>query len=135
MRRTFGTSRDVSLAALPGILVALLPHLACPACWPAYAGIMTSLGLGFLIHTAWLFPITVLFLLVAMATFFFRAKHRRGYKPFFLGLSASVCILVGKFSFESNIAMYLRVGLLVTSSVWNGWPLKKYPYVGRNLPG
>jgi hypothetical protein len=29
-----------SLAVLPGIAVSLLPRLMCPACWPAYAGIV-----------------------------------------------------------------------------------------------
>src|SRR5262249_33508534 len=32
----------VSLGALPGIGVSLLPKVACPACWPAYAGVLSS---------------------------------------------------------------------------------------------
>ena len=41
-------SWKLSLAMVPGIGAALLPKLACPACWPAYAGFLTSVGLGFL---------------------------------------------------------------------------------------
>ena len=33
-----------SLATLPGIALAFLPKIACPACWPAYAGVLSSLG-------------------------------------------------------------------------------------------
>jgi hypothetical protein len=29
------------LALLPAILLALLPKLACPACWPAYVGLLS----------------------------------------------------------------------------------------------
>jgi len=50
----------------PGIGVSLLPTLACPLCWPAYAGLLSSLGLGFLISTKYLFPLTVVFLAVAL---------------------------------------------------------------------
>ena len=45
-----------SLATLPGIGLAFLPKIACPACWPAYAGLLSSLGLGFLLDVRWLFP-------------------------------------------------------------------------------
>jgi hypothetical protein len=31
----------------------------CPACWPAYAGILGSLGLGFLLDSTSLLPVTV----------------------------------------------------------------------------
>ena len=48
---------------IPGIDVALLPKLACPACWPAYVALLSSIGLGFLLSTAYLFPLTVVFLM------------------------------------------------------------------------
>lgn len=46
-----------SALTIPGIGVALLPKLICPLCWPLYAGIVSSVGLGFLIGTAYLLPI------------------------------------------------------------------------------
>ncbi len=33
------------LLALPGVGVSILPKLACPLCWPAYAGLLSSIGL------------------------------------------------------------------------------------------
>ena len=51
-----------SVAMLPGIGVSLLPKLICPMCWPAYAGIVSALGLGFLISTKYLLPLTFIFL-------------------------------------------------------------------------
>jgi len=111
-----------SLAALPGIGSALLPKLACPACWPAYAGLLSSAGLGFLVDAKWLLASTAAFLLVAMAALAFGARRRRGFGPLALGLLAAVAVLLGKFAFDSDVATYAGIGLLVLASLWNAWP-------------
>ncbi len=114
-----------SLLALPGVSVSILPKLACPACWPAYAGLLSSVGLGFLISTVYLLPLTAAFLCLAVAALAFRANKRRGYGPFVLGVVAGIAVLLGKFSWESRIAMYTALGLLVVASLWNAWPLRE----------
>lgn len=110
-----------SLVTIPGVGVSLLPKLACPLCWPAYAGLLSSIGLGFLISAKYLLPITASFLVLAVGALAFRANRRHGYGPFLLGLCAAAGVLVGKFWWESNPAMYSAVGLLVIGSVWNAW--------------
>ncbi|MBI3185133.1 MAG: MerC family mercury resistance protein [Myxococcales bacterium] len=115
----------LSLAVLPGIGAAMLPKLACPACWPAYAGFLSSLGLPFLIESAWLLPLTAAFLLVANAALAFRARTRRGYGPLGAGIAASAVVLLGKFAFDSDVAMYAGLGLLVAASLWNSWPRRR----------
>ena len=77
------------LIAMPGIGVALLPKLFCPLCWPLYASIVSSVGLGFLIGTTYLLPITGAFLVVTLAVLGFGANKRRGYGPFVLGALSS----------------------------------------------
>lgn len=67
------------LLALPSVGVSMLPKLACPACWPAYAGLLTSVGLGFLISAAYLLPLTAAFLVLALGAMLFKPKERRGY--------------------------------------------------------
>ena len=74
--------------------------------------------------TKYLFPITAAFLVVAVGTLAFRAHGRHGYGPFLLGLFAAAGVLVGKFWWESNPAMYAAVGLLVIASTWNAWPFR-----------
>lgn len=113
------------LLALPGIGVAMLPKLACPLCWPAYAGLLSSLGLGFLISTTYLLPLTALFLILALAALAFRGRKRRGYGPFLLGLIAATGLLFGKFLWESNPMTYSAVGILVGASLWNAWPRRE----------
>jgi len=114
-----------SLATIPGIAFALLPKLACPACWPAYAGLLSSLGLGFLMEARYLFPMTATFLLFAVGALLFRASTRRGYGPFLAGTAAAAVVLIGKFHFDSDAAMFLGIGMLVAASFWNAWPRKQ----------
>jgi len=110
------------LLSLPGIGLSALPKLACPVCWPAYAGLLSSLGLGFLISAAYLLPLTIVFLTLALVTLAFRAKSRRGLGPFLVGFIAAMGVLLGKFVWQSNAAIYGGVGMLVVASVWNAWP-------------
>jgi len=111
-----------NLLTMPGIGVALLPKLICPFCWPLYAGIVSSIGLGFLIGTTYLLPITTAFFVLTLAVLGFRAKQRRGYGPLLLGLVASVSVLLGKFYFESARASYGGIAVLLVAAVWNAWP-------------
>ncbi len=111
-----------TLTVLPGVGVSLLPKLACPMCWPAYAGLLSSVGLGFLISAQYLLGVTITFLLAAVAAFGFRASARHGYGPMLLGIAASVLVLYGKFFLESKAVMYSAVGLLSAASLWNSWP-------------
>jgi hypothetical protein len=110
------------LLALPSVGFSMLPKLACPACWPAYAGLLTSVGLGFLISAVYLLPLTVAFLVLALGALAFRAKQRRGYRPLLLGIVAGSGVLMAKFVWESSPAIYGSVGLLVMASLWNTWP-------------
>lgn len=116
-----------SLAVLPAIGAALLPKVACPACWPAYGGILSILGLGFLLDATWLLPATATFLAVALAALAFRARTRRGYLPLCVGSVGAVVVLAGKFVFDREAAMYAGIGLLVAASIWNSWPRPQRP--------
>ncbi len=116
-----GTWRT-SLAVVPSLVLSVLPQVACPSCWPAYAGALGAMGLGFLMSTAYLLPITGVSLLVALGALGWRARSRRGYGPLLLGLLASAVLLVGKLASETDLAMVAGVGGLLAASIWNSWP-------------
>jgi len=116
-----------NLFALPGFGFALLPKLACPACWPAYAGLLSSLGLGFLVSSTYLIPLTVVFLAVAVGALGFRARTRHGYGPFFLGVIAAAVVVIGKFGYEYSAVTYAGLGVLVIASLWNTRPTSVAP--------
>ncbi len=113
----------IQLASLlPAVGAALLPKLTCPACWPAYAALLSTLGVGFIDYTPFLLPLTLVFLLITLGILAWRP--RRGYAPLALGLFASAIVLIGNFFFASDIATYAGVALLVAASTWNAWPRK-----------
>jgi len=114
-----------SLGAVPGIAAAFLPNLACPACWPAYAGLAGALGLGFLLDSKYLLALTIVFLALAMTALGFGARRRRGYGPLILGIAASAGLVAGKFLLDSEPVMYLGIAILIAASIWNAWPIKR----------
>lgn len=111
-----------SVLVLPGIAAALLPNLTCPLCWPAYAGVLSALGLGFLGTTAYLVPLTAAFLVVAIGALARGARRHGKHGPLLVGLVGSAVVLVGKFVLGSSPTTVGGVGMLIAASVWNAWP-------------
>jgi len=111
-----------AITALPVVGAAALPKLTCPVCWPAYTALLSSMGVGFINYTPYLFPLTASLLVLSLAALGWRAQRRRGYGPLAVGLAASALLLVGRFAFDSDAAMYAGIAILVATSVWNAWP-------------
>jgi len=65
-------------AAMPGVGVSLLVAAKCPACWLAYAGLLTMPGVAWFVGATSLMLITVGLLGIALASLAYRAKDRRG---------------------------------------------------------
>lgn len=82
------------------------------------------MGLGFLMETVYLLPLTALALVLAVAALGLRARRRRGYGPFAVGLAAAILLVVGKFVIGSNVVVYGSIAALVTASLWNSWPTR-----------
>ena len=113
---------DPCSSCVPGIVAALLPSLTCPLCWPAYAGVLSSLGVGFVGTTAYLLPLTATFLAIAVGALTFGARRHGRHGPLALGLVGSAIVLLGKFVLDATPATLGGVGTLVAASVWNVWP-------------
>jgi len=108
-RRTTGGLLSIA-AALPGLGAALLPVLGCPACWPAYAAVVTALGLGFLLDQTHLPPLTAVLLGLALASFARGARNRHGYAPVAVGGVGAALTLASKFAFPSD-ALWPRMNM------------------------
>lgn len=121
------TGRRWTLATVPGFVVSLLPGVACPGCWPVYAGVLSALGLGALLDRVWLLPIAVVALALAVFGLAFRAPQRRGYAPAAVGAIAGVGVLIGKFALEDDAITYAGAITLGIASVWNAWPVRRAP--------
>ena len=130
MQQTSGSGKPTggkmrALAMLPAVGGALLPKLTCAACWPAYAALLSALGVEFVDYTPYLLPITVAALGVALFGLGWRAHARRGYVPLAVGIIASIVILVGKFGLDSDVAAYIGAAALIGATVWNLWPRQR----------
>lgn len=123
-----GTSRGTSGVTLfaSGFagLFGMLPVMTCAACWPAYAAVLSSMGIGFLNYTPYLMPFMIALTAVALFGLFHRAKRRRGYGPFILGVGAGIVILVARFVLELDGLLYVGAAGFLAASVWNAWPRK-----------
>ena len=118
-------SNKSSFLGLPASGLAALP--LCPACYPAYAGVLSALGLTGLesIRTQTIF--TFVALAIALAALAYRASSRRGYRPLLLGVAGSLVALGGKLGIGYDLVTYVGVTVLFAASVWNVWPRKTGP--------
>lgn len=114
-----------ALAAATGVGIALLPKLACPACWPAYAAVLSALGLGFLMQSRYLLPITIALLALATFAIAFRARARRGYAPAIAAAVAAVALVLAKFVLESDAVSHAATAVFAGAAIWNAWPRRK----------
>ena len=89
---------------------------------PAYAGLISSVGLGFLMQTTYLLPLTIFSLVLPLGALGYRAKRRRGYGPLVLGIGAAAGLLLGKFIADSNVVVGGSIALLIGAALWNAWP-------------
>lgn len=104
-------------ATLPGAGAALLP--AGPLCWPLYVGIVSTLGLGFLLKEQYVFPFAVTLLLVALAPLVHAAYTRRTYPTMLVGMIGASVVLIGKFAIASSVAQFGGVALLLGALYWS----------------
>ncbi len=117
---SFGWRRLLAIA--PGIGASVLPLGTCPVCWPAYAGLLTTVGLGFLLDTTYLLPVTVVLLGLALGSLAYRATARHGYGPLAVGVVGVSIAFVGKFTLLSDRLLFLGLAFFVGASLWNAWP-------------
>jgi mercuric ion transport protein len=109
------TKAKFALLAIPAAAASMLPALGCPLCWPGYAALLSSLGLGFFASTRYLFPLTIALLALALMGLAIQGR-RQGFIPLVFASIASVGIVLGKFVFDLNIATYTGIALLLLAS-------------------
>ena len=114
-----------TLTSIPGVAAALLPNVTCPACWPAYAGLLSAVGLGFLMTGPYFFVVISVLLAISLFSLYHQAGNRSGYGPLLLGLLAAGIILAGKVSGFANFIVSTGALGLIAASIWNRWPRKK----------
>ena len=114
-RSAGGTRWQSIVASFPAVGTALLPKLTCPLCWPAYAALLSALGLEFFDYTPYLLSLTLAFLAVALGALAIHAKRTGHWAAVMTGLAGSAIVLLGKFWFELDWLVTVGVSLLVVA--------------------
>lgn len=125
MRREPTEYRYRWATAVPAVVLALLPRLVCPCQLTAYAGVLTSLGLSFLLNHRLQLSLTTAALTLAVGLMAVGARRRRGYLPFAIGCVAAIIICVGKFMLAWPSLVSAGVALLIAAVFWNAWPPRR----------
>lgn len=124
MMEGFRASRPAGMAGIaPSVLLALLPKLTCPLCWPAYGAALSALGLGFIDYTPYLLPLTAFFIAVSLGALAWTGWTRGDVLPVALGALGAAGLLLGRFALESDLLTYAAIALLVIA-----------PFVPRRRP-
>ncbi len=105
-------------AVVPALGASLLPSLSCPACWPAYASLLSAVGLSFVGQSKYLLWLNLVALLVSLVVLFRRVRTG-GYAPLLIGALATLLILSGKFLLNSNPATWLGASGLLAAFFWS----------------
>lgn len=106
-------------SALSGVGAWLIPAWGCPVCLSAFAGTMSTLGLGFLATAAVLTPLTLLLLGAAVVALGLGARRTARYGALVLGV-AGVGLLGGSKLWPGEIWLsYVGLASLLGASLWN----------------
>ncbi|NOX59964.1 MAG: MerC domain-containing protein [Planctomycetes bacterium] len=122
-----------SIIAIPAAVLPLLPSFSCPVCVAAYAGLLSSLGLGFVLTDRVQQPMIVLFLMVSVASVGWATRRYKKVGPFVLTLIGCVGIIAGRLVWNVTPALYAGVACLVVGTVWNlimKRPLREFVRLG-----
>ncbi len=108
-----------TLATVPGVVMGMFPTLICPACFPAVAGFLGSIGLGALNDDKMIAPVTTGCLTLAIAGLTYQAWRKRRIGPLLLGIAGAGGIYAGIFLVFSTPLKNTGIAALVAASLWN----------------
>lgn len=110
--------RNTGLA--PGLGLAVLAKFSCSFCVAAYAGVLSSLGLGFAATDRGLLTLTVLLVVVGLASVAWSIRRHRSLGPLLLAAVGALVVLAGRVR-ANPPALYAGTALVAAASVWNFW--------------
>ncbi|MCO5166619.1 MAG: MerC family mercury resistance protein [Planctomycetes bacterium] len=114
-----GRSWARALLATPAAGLALLPSATCPLCVAAYAGALSSLGVGFMLQEQVLLPLIALFLGLTVASVAWSTRKHGRMAPLVLVLLGAACVVGGRLLASLPLLVYFGAALLVVGSFWN----------------
>lgn len=107
------------LAALPAAALALLPAATCPACLGGYLGVLSAIGLGFLVDERVLSPLILLALAIGIAGIARSMGRHSRPGPLALTILGSAAVIAGRLIWNIPVVLYGGITLILGASFWN----------------
>lgn len=106
-------------------VLALIPAISCPLCWPAYTALLSALGVGFFNYSPYL--ISILIALIGFVSFFMWRDYRSHNRilPFFLALIGGTLVIIAKIIYPNDTLIYTGIASLIIASIVNIFYVKK----------
>jgi uncharacterized membrane protein HdeD (DUF308 family) len=99
----------------------LLPSFTCPVCLAAYAGVLSTLGLGLVLTESVLAPLIVAFLFVGIASVARTTRSHRRAGPLSMIVAGSGAVVAGRLVWNAPAVLYVGIVLVIAASLWNLW--------------
>ena len=106
---------------LPAAVLSLLPSFTCPVCLAAYGGVLSTLGLGFVLTESVLAPLIVVFLFVGIASVARTTRSHGRAGPLSMIVAGSGAVVAGRLVWNAPAVMYVGIALVIAASLWNLW--------------
>ncbi len=114
------------MVGLPAALLAALPVVSCPLCWPFYTALLGSLGISFMNYTPYVVAVMAVLFAVALVSMLYQAKkYKLGYGPLVLGSVGSVIIIAQKLFHLFAAFSYIGIAVFLMAIIWNAIAVKK----------
>lgn len=108
-----------TLVAIPAAVLPLLPSFSCPVCVAAYAGLLSSLGLGFLLTDRVQRPLVVFFLTIMLGSVVLATRQHRRLGPLYMVVPGALAVVAARIVWNVPWLVYAGVALLIVGTVWN----------------
>ncbi len=118
--KTRGRARWLkALAAGPATILPLLPSATCPLCATAYAGVLSSLGLGIVFRESVMLPLILVFLAVSVLSIAWSTRRHRRAGPVVAAIVGFLAIVAGRVLWALPAAIYFGIACVLLGSIWN----------------
>lgn len=105
---------------VPSIGLAVLSKFTCSFCVAAYAGVLSTAGLGFAGTDRGFTVLTGALLTLGALSLWWSARRHRHSGPLALALGGSVVLLVGRMTLTTRL-LYAGAAAVFLGSLWNLW--------------
>lgn len=108
-----------TMAAIPSVVLPLLPSFTCPMCLAAYSGILAAAGLGAVLKASVLQPLIAIFLVVQIGSVAWTMRSHAVPGPLVVTVAGAGAVAGGRLFADVPALLYVGVALLVLGAIWN----------------